>query len=205
MTARKPVTVNGNFNSYARLSSGTILVSGMVNFSTTPALFRSRDQGNTFEQVPAPPSIRALSQRNGVVYAAANNFDDGYAIGTSGDEGTTWTALMTYADVKAISSCLKAKCLDTCAAEVGLALWTADVCAADPPGTGSGGSGGSSGVAGQGGRAGGGGATGGAGAGPPPAKHGGCAIGGASDRAPAVLPLLLLVLAIVIGERRRSI
>jgi MYXO-CTERM domain-containing protein len=204
MTARKPVTVNGYLNSYVRLSNGTILVSGLVNFSTTPGLFRSRDQGNTFEQVPGPPAIRALSQRNGLVYAAADNFGDGYAIGTSSDEGTTWTALMTYAEVKAISACLKASCQMTCAAEVGLSLWTADVCAADPPATGTGGVGGSSGLAGQGGGGGSGGTTGrgGAGAQPPP-KHGGCAVGGATDAAPAVLPLVLLLLALAVGARRR--
>ncbi len=83
--------------------------------------------------VPNPPAIRALSQRSGKVYAAADNFGDGYALGTSADEGTTWQALMTYADVKAINPCLKAHCQTTCEAEVMVSLWTADVCAADAP------------------------------------------------------------------------
>ena len=74
--------------------------------------------------VPNPPAIRALSQRGGMVYGAADNFGDGYALGTSTDEGTTWQALMTYADVKAINPCLKAHCQTTCEAEVEVSLWT---------------------------------------------------------------------------------
>ena len=118
MTVTKPVTVNGFFNSFTRLDNGTILVSGMVQFASVPGLFRSRDRGTTFEEVPRPPSIRALSQRNGTVYAATDNFGDGYALGTSVDEGTTWRAMMSYADVKAINPCLKAQCQATCDAEV---------------------------------------------------------------------------------------
>src|SRR5207247_9863275 len=91
--------------------------------------------GAAFARIRNAPGIRALSQRGGLVYAAADNFGDGYAIGTSSDEGTTWQALMTFADVNAINPCLKAACQDVCAAEVGLSLWTADVCAADPPGS----------------------------------------------------------------------
>ena len=144
MTVTKPLTVNGFFNSFTRLDNGTILVSGMVQFSSVPGLFRSRDRGTTFEEVPRPPSIRALSQRNGTVYAATDNFGDGYALGTSVDEGTTWRAMMSYADVKAINPCLKAQCQATCDAEVMLSLWPAEVCAADPPpgSTGTGGGGG---------------------------------------------------------------
>ena len=132
-SATKPVTINGDFNSFTRLPSGTILVGGVVEYSTRPGLFRSHDRGTTFEMVANPPAIRALSQRGGKVYGAADNFGDGYALGTSTDEGTTWQALMTYADVKAINPCLKAYCQTTCEAEVMVSLWTEDVCTADAP------------------------------------------------------------------------
>ena len=55
-------------------------MAGLVEFSTAPGLFRSRDRGTSFEMIPNPPGIRALSQRGGLVYGAANNFCDGYAI-----------------------------------------------------------------------------------------------------------------------------
>src|SRR6185503_6760505 len=143
--------INGNFTSYVRLPSGTILIGAMVEFATRPGLFRSRDRGATFEEVARPPSIRALSQRNGVVYAATDNFGDGYALGTSADEGTTWTALMTYADVKAINPCLKTACQASCQTQVDLSLWPDTVCTADPPATGTGGGGGAGGTGGGGG------------------------------------------------------
>jgi len=216
VSATKPVTVNGNFNSFVRLPSGTILVSGLVQYLTAPGLFRSRDGGTSFEMVPNPPSIRALSQRGGLVYGAADNFGDGYAIGTSGDEGTTWQALMTYDDVKAINPCLKSYCQDVCAMEVGLSLWPADVCSADPPvstgtagtggtgGTGGGnvGTGGSSGTGGSVGTGGSSG-TGGTGGTGKPSGHSGCAIAGTGtvDRG-ALVFLLLLAIGIAMRQIR---
>ena len=200
-SATKPVTINGDFNSFTRLPSGTILVGGVVEFSTRPGLFRSHDRGTTFEMVANPPAIRALSQRGGKVYGAADNFGDGYALGTSTDEGTTWQALMTYAEVKAINPCLKAYCQTTCEAEVMVSLWTEDVCSADVPGsTGAGGTGGAGGGTGGGGRAGSGGA-GGAGAGgtTPPAKHGGCDVAAA----PGATSALWLALVWLAAARRR--
>lgn len=203
VSATKPVTINGNFNSYTRLPSGTILIGAMVDFSSVPGLFRSHDGGTSFEMVASPPGIRALSQRNGLVYAAADNFGDGYAIGTSADEGTTWQGIMTYADIKAINPCLKTACQDICSQEVSVSLWTADTCSADAPGsTGTAGSGGGAGTMGGGG---GGGATGGTSGtgGKPPSSHGGCAVTGraAADATGAGAMMLLLVLLAVTRRR----
>ncbi|HEY7375594.1 MAG TPA: sialidase family protein [Polyangia bacterium] len=209
MSVTKPVTINGNFNSYTRLPSGTILIGAMVDFSSVPGLFRSHDGGASFEMVASPPGIRALSQRNGLVYAAADNFGDGYAIGTSADEGSTWQGLMTYADIKAINPCLKTTCQDVCSQEVGLSLWTADTCSADAPmstGTAGSGGGGNVGMAGSGGATGGssgvGGAGGSGGGGKPPSGHSGCAVAGrtAVDVTGACAMMSLLVLA---ARRRR--
>jgi uncharacterized membrane protein YgcG len=209
VTITKPVTINGDFTSFVRLPNGTLLVSAKVEFLTAPGLFRSRDKGASFEMIPNPPSIRALSQRNGLVYGAADNFGDGYAIGTSADEGTTWQALMSYADVKAISPCLKSHCQATCTAEVDLSVWPAEVCSADAPTTtGTAGSGGATGGAGRGGGGagggggGGGGGSGGTGGTPPPAKHGGCAVAAGSP-GPAH-GLLLMVACLAAARRRRA-
>jgi hypothetical protein len=210
------MTVNGNFNSFVRLPSGTILISGVVDFSSVPGLFRSHDQGTSFEMIPNPPGIRALSQRNGLLYAAADNFGDGYAIGTSTDEGSTWKALMTFSDVKAINPCLKSYCQSICEMEVGLSLWTEDVCTADAPvGSGTAGSGG--GGAGSGGTAGSAGSTGAAGAGtggtggkPPSSGHNGCAMAGAAAAGsstgtglPAISFFIVGVGLILAARRRR--
>jgi hypothetical protein len=214
MTMTKPVTINGLFNSFTRLPNGTLLVGAKVQFLTAPGLFRSHDKGSSFEMVANPPNVRALSQRNGLVYAATDNFGDGYAIGTSSDEGTTWQGLMSYSDVKAINPCIKAQCQDSCAVQVCLSLWTADVCSADvPTSTGTAGSGGATGGAGRGGGgggAGGGGAAGSSGSGGTggsqlPVKKGGCSVAGGravgrSANGSIATPLILLAMLL---RRRR--
>ena len=88
-SATRPVVITGNFTSFVRLPSGTLLVGAMADGAVVPALFRSHDCGGSFERLAASPSVRALSQRAGVVYAATDNFGDGYALGASTDEGNT--------------------------------------------------------------------------------------------------------------------
>ena len=196
VSATKPLTINGDFKAFTRLPSGTILLGAMVEYNSIPGLFRSRDQGATFEAITNPPSIRALSQRAGKVYAAADNFGDGFAIGTSTDEGTTWQSFMSYSDVKAINPCLKAACQDVCGMEVGMTVWPADVCSADAPGsTGTAGSGGG-GTGGAGGSSG----AGGTGGTHPPPKHGGCDVAGSAGARSAVALLLLVIAAALRGR-----
>ena len=183
-TATRPIVANGNFTSFVRLPSGTLLVGGMVDFAVVPGLFRSRDRGASFERLPSSPSIRALSQRDGVVYAATDNFSDGYALGTSMDEGDTWHALLSYDGVQAIIPCLKSRCQATCQTQVDLDLWPREVCTAEAPGmttgmAGSSGTAGSSGAGGVGGRGGIGGAGGSRPA--PPPSSGGCNISPRSE------------------------
>jgi len=140
--ASKPVTITGGFTSFVRLPSGTMLVGAMAQGGTVPALFRSRDRGASFETLPNAPAIRALSQRDGIVYAAADNFADGFALGTSADDGETWQALFRYNQVHGILPCLAGRCRPECQAMVDIGLWPQAVCGAAV--TGDGGAGGAS-------------------------------------------------------------
>ena len=197
-SATKPVTINGDFNSFTRLPSGTILVGGVVEYSTKPGLFRSHDRGTTFEMCPIRP--RSGRCHSGAARSTAPPTTSATAMrsGPRPTRATTWQALMTYADVKAINPCLKTYCQTTCEAEVMVSLWTADVCSADAPGsTGTAGSTGTGGT-GSGGRAGNGGAA--PGGSPPPAKHGGCDIAAAPGETCAVWLALLWLAA---ARRRR--
>ena len=198
-SATKPLTINGDFKAFTRLPNGTILLGAGIEYNTRPGLFRSRDRGATFEAVASPPAIRALAQRAGTVYAAADNFGDGYAIGTSTDEGTTWQSFMVYSDVNAINPCLKTYCQDTCGVEVSMTIWPAEVCAADAPvSTGTAGRGGGTGQGGAG--AGGSSGTGGTGGTPPPKHGGGCDVAGS----PGARSAAVLLLAIAAALRRRA-
>ena len=141
-TAAKPLVPDGTIKNFIQMTSGTVLVATEAN--GIQSLFRSQDDLLTFQSVFKPPHARAFAERDGVLYAAADNVHDGYAIGTSTDEGTTWQALMSYSAVNAIAACVKTACQATCAMEVGIGLWSAAVCSADAPSTsGTGGAGGS--------------------------------------------------------------
>jgi hypothetical protein len=130
-TAAVALTVSGTLTSFAALASGTVFASANVNPMAVPTLFRSRDAGVSFGVVPTAPSVRALAARGANLYAAADNFGNGYALGVSSDEGDTWHASMSYGQVEAILPCLKSACQTTCAAEVTAGLWTDAVCSAD--------------------------------------------------------------------------
>ncbi len=140
-TVTVSLAIAGTFTSYAQLASGTRLLGALVDSSTTPALYRSRDGGATFEAVASPPGIRGLSRRGDVVYAATDNFGVGYALGTSTDEGATWHAAMAYDQVQAILGCVRddPQCQATCQALAGQGamspgtIWDAAVCSANPP------------------------------------------------------------------------
>jgi hypothetical protein len=196
VSAASPVVISGNFTSFVRLPSGTLLVGAMADGAVVPALFRSHDRGDSFERLPASPSIRALSERGGVVYAATDNFGDGYALGASADEGDSWEPLLAYEQVAAIIPCLKSACQTSCQAEVDLGLWSEEVCSATapmPPGAG-----------GVSGAAGGAGAHGSGGAGGTPAsRDGGCSVARTPTRRSAGSFATLLVAA-AFARRRRS-
>src|SRR5204863_4601642 len=127
VTARKVLSPAGTMKAFLRLDSGTILVAS--DESSVAGLHRSRDGGQTFEAIAAPPHVRALAERAGTVFAATDNFSEGYAIGVSTDEGTTWRPLLSYDAVRAVLPCVKASCRTTCESEADLGLWPAAVCA----------------------------------------------------------------------------
>ena len=58
--------------------------------------YRSTDAGASFQALPTPPSVRAMSARGSTLYVVADNVADGYAVGTSVDEGQSWQPLMRY-------------------------------------------------------------------------------------------------------------
>ena len=180
------------------MPNGTLLVSGDLNGSTP--LYRSRDRGATFESVPDPPHVRGLAQRGGMLYAATDNFTDGFAVEASNDEGTTWTGLMEYGQIKAIVRCLKSACQDACSTEVGLGLWTDDVCSADAPATATPDAAAGTGGASGGGSGGANGPTTDAGSGEKPSAAGGCGCGAMPFARETSVAIGMLAVALAIGS-----
>jgi hypothetical protein len=159
-TVTSSMTTAGYFTSATRTGSGAILVAG-VDASTNPVLYRSTDHGATFQTVGTqPPHIRAMSARGNQIYAAADNFSDGYALGVSTDDGISWQSVLSYDHVAAILGCVKQACQTNCAAQAMVGLWDLSLCSADPPPASDGGASAADAATGSGG-AGGGGGTGG--------------------------------------------
>src|SRR6185312_6346462 len=139
-TASKPLAVPLYFTSFARLPDGALVVSAVVAVSpaTKAALFVSRDGAVTFQENDAVPSVAALAQRDGVLYAATDNFADGYALGASSDEGVTWQPVVRFDQIGSIMTCLQtnAQCQASCEALAGNGLgssgqiWDQAVCTA---------------------------------------------------------------------------
>src|SRR6185503_8872344 len=172
MTASKPLPIKGYFTSFVQLPNGTLLIGAVIDSGTTSLLYRSHDGGRSFDAVSSQPRIRALAQRDGLVYAATENFADGYALGVSSDEGTSWRGVMSFDQIQAIVPCLRGnvQCQASCDGLAGLGLmspgmiWEQSVCTANPPvGSGNGGAGGTMGAAGTTGTSGAGGSRAGVG------------------------------------------
>lgn len=126
------VSIPGKLNGFLKLASGTILVGGTAGLLAVG--YRSTDDGETFEPWPEAPRVHALAERNGKLYVAANNYDDGYAIAESEDEGRTLRPLMGFGQVGAMRTCVAAMCAERCAYYAGLGLWPQAVCRPDADG-----------------------------------------------------------------------
>ena len=174
LTFRTPLTFD-TMSAFVRLSDGTILVAGQKD--SAPVAYRSTDTGKTFVPWSNAPSVRALAERGGRLYVSADNVKDGFALAVSDDGGQTLRPLMSFDKVTSVRGCVREVCAASCATQVMLKLWSADVCGASatkpPPG--------------------------------PPAAKSGCSAG--SDRQPRLTPAgclgLLGVLALS-WIRRRS-
>ena len=125
-----PVRIMGQLGGFAVLPSGTIVVGGVANVGTakTGAAFHSRDGGLTFEPWPNPPRVRALAHRGGMLFVAGDNYNDGFALAVSTDEGTTLTPILRYEDVSAVKPCVRAACGTGCDYQVSISVWPASVC-----------------------------------------------------------------------------
>jgi hypothetical protein len=120
------ISIPGKLSAFLKLASGTILVGGTAG--VTGVGFRSTDDAETFESWPEAPRVHALAERNGKLYVGASNYDDGYVIAESEDEGATLRPLTGFGQVGAVKNCVAAVCADSCAYHAGLDLWPQTVC-----------------------------------------------------------------------------
>jgi hypothetical protein len=120
----------GLMTAFLQTTEGPLVAAGRL--PAAAALYRSLDGAASWQPVGAPPNLRALAERDGKVYGAADNMADGYALGVSTDLGVTFTPLMKFSDVGSIAACVRPECQDICKMEVGLGLWPMSMCTAAP-------------------------------------------------------------------------
>ena len=127
---------NGTLSAFARLASGTVLVGALVSLpggggGQAGAGYRSTDAGATFRPwtLCPQPHILGLGERGGLLYLAARESSDGWALATSTDEGATVTPLSTYEEVRGVKACQPSPDCQTACVQVGAqGIWTNDVC-----------------------------------------------------------------------------
>jgi hypothetical protein len=151
-TTSTPLSIPHYFTSFARLPDGTLVLSAAVAVSPAvqAGLFVSHDGAATFEENDAVPGVVALAQRDGLLYAATDNFADGYALGASSDGGFTWQRVVRFDQIGSIMACLQTnpQCQASCEALAGNGLgssgqiWDQAVCTAGASPSGAGGAGG---------------------------------------------------------------
>lgn len=106
-----PLTLNGPMTAFLRRSDGALIVGTQAEAGA----FISVDDGATFAPWPNAPHLRALGEREGLLYAVGDNFADGFAVAVSADQGTTWEPLMRYRDLRGVLAC--GDLPDACAAD----------------------------------------------------------------------------------------
>jgi MYXO-CTERM domain-containing protein len=209
VTASKPLSIPHYFTSFTRMSDGALVMSAVVAVSPAvkAGLFVSRDGALSFQENDAVPGVVALAQRGGVLYAATDNFGDGYALGTSSDLGATWQPVVRFDQIGSIMECLQTnpQCQASCEALAGNGLgspgqiWPEAVCTAGAATGGSGGSGGASGAGNRGGAGAGGSAAGTSAHG---SSGGDCAVAPGPTR-PSPVQAILAALLIGVALRRQ--
>jgi photosystem II stability/assembly factor-like uncharacterized protein len=99
-TARIALQLEFLMTAFLRRSDGAVIVS-----ASDGGAFISEDDAQTFEPWEGAPRFRALGERDGVLYAVADNFVDGFAVGRSSDEGETWEPLVRFDGIHGPLSC----------------------------------------------------------------------------------------------------
>jgi hypothetical protein len=127
----KPLMFPGGLmTAFLQTAEGPLIAAGRLPGGGVAA--RSLDGGVSFQPTPGAPNARALAERDGTIYVAADDTADGYALGVSTDLGVTFTPLMRFDQVGSIAACVRASCQTICMGEAAAGLWPASMCTATP-------------------------------------------------------------------------
>jgi MYXO-CTERM domain-containing protein len=99
-TGHVALALAGEMTAFLRRRDGTLIVGTRLE-----GAFISRDGGQTFAPLEGAPHLRALAERGQVLYAAADNAIDGFALAASDDGGKTWRPLLRFENLCGTMDC----------------------------------------------------------------------------------------------------
>ncbi len=91
--------LNDRMTGFVRRADGSLLLSEIAGNAW------SSPDGQTFSTVDTKDHLRALGERDGKLYALADNYGDGWAVGVSSNGGHDWTHLFQYGQLRGIRAC----------------------------------------------------------------------------------------------------
>jgi hypothetical protein len=127
LTWQVGLSLTGSLSAFLQRSDGTLLV-GVLEADDQTSGYRSSDAGRTFLPWPGVPHLRALAERDGILFAAADDIRDGFALGTSVDGGATFRPRLRYAQVSAVAACVRSACRLSCENLATIGLWPSGLC-----------------------------------------------------------------------------
>jgi MYXO-CTERM domain-containing protein len=138
-TVAAAATIPGaRFTAVLERGDGTVLATGWTTppagatAGSTPLALRSEDGGRSFAPWSLALHVRALAERGGVLFAAADDTAGGeFALGTSGDGGSSWAPRLRFKDIAGIRPCLQSFCFADCQVQVAVGLFNESVCSPD--------------------------------------------------------------------------
>jgi MYXO-CTERM domain-containing protein len=133
-TVRSVFTTRGALVAFLRLQAGGALLALMEG--PMGRLYRLADDGTATELPGVNLAVRALAERDGLIYAATDNIADGFALAVSRDGGATFEGVMAFEDITEISRCgdLPAVCIGTCTQLAARAALPMSLCQNSDPG-----------------------------------------------------------------------
>lgn len=102
-TLEVPLMVPGRMSGFAVTPAGELFV------LTRQSAYRAPAEDRPFEEWMITPHLRALAERDGTFYGAADNFVDGFAVGASDDGGATWAPLIRFETIDDLVTCEPAR------------------------------------------------------------------------------------------------
>ena len=109
------VDVGRELSAFLRRGDGVLFAATMDSFDGT--LFRSMDAGVSFQPLPMSLRVGSIVERAGTLYALGDGINDPFLVGTSKDNGNTFSPFLVFHDVKGVQRCgtdLRAACTASC-------------------------------------------------------------------------------------------